>query len=186
LNKRRKKGRSQNFWESLIPVGEIVKPHGIRGDVKVMPFVYKPEHFLSFRSLWLRDVEGNRICRQICEARKQGNTVLLRFESVETRNQAEELRGMILEAHRSDCPDLPKGSFRVQDLVGLAVITDRGERLGSLDDVLHMPAHDIFVVRGEKGEFLIPAVKEYITGVDEAEGVINVKNMDRFTDTHED
>ena len=90
----------------------------------------------------------------------------MKLKGIDDRNAAERLRGRILfvdEAHRAK---LPKGQYFVHDVLGLAVREEGGTDLGTVADVLRYPASDVYVVRGDRGEILIPAVKEFVQSVD--------------------
>ena len=95
-----------------------------------------------------------------------GYFMCLKLKGIDDRNAAESLRGKVLfvdEAHRAK---LPEGEYFVHDVLGLAVREEGGTDLGTVADVLRYPASDVYVVRGDRGEILIPAVKEFVRSVD--------------------
>jgi len=167
--------------EPFIIVGRIVRPHGIRGEVKVAPLSDWPERFKDFHSLYLES-EGNAKRVEVEGRRVRGNQVILKLSGVNDREGAESLRGVLLKVREETCPPLPEDTHYVFDLVGLEVKTTGGERVGSVVDVLQMPAHDVYVVDARGGEVLIPAVKTFIKRVDIEDGVIVIEPIEGLLD----
>lgn len=85
---------------------------------------------------------------------------------METRTAAEALKGQLLFVDEQHRVRLPAGKYFVHDVLGLEVRDDLGRALGTVADVLHTPANDIYVVRGDAHEFMIPAVREFIEAID--------------------
>jgi 16S rRNA processing protein RimM len=98
----------------------------------------------------------------------------MQLEGVDTVEAAQALRDTVLFIDRSGI-ELPEGRYFIQDLIGLSVIGDGGERIGTLYNVLTTPAHDVYVVRGDDGEHMIPVVPEFILGIDLDSGVVRAK-----------
>ena len=152
---------------AFLPAGEIVNTHGIRGEVRILPWADSPEFLLDFDTLY---IDGRPL--SVLSARVQKTCVLVRFEGVDSVEAAQLLRGKTVEIAREDAC-LEEGSFFIADLEGLSVYDQEGQLLGRLAEVLSMPKNDVYVVRGEK-EYLIPAVKEYIRNTDIAAGRMDV------------
>ena len=168
--------------EHLISVGKIVRPHGIRGEVKVSPLTDWPERFHAFRNLYLVSEGEHGEWVEIEKVKIQGNRIVLKFSGIDDRNRAESIRGFILKIDEKDCPPLPEGYFRIDQLIGLSVKTLGGESVGILVDVLRMPAQDVYVVDAQGKELLIPAVKDFIKDVDLERGIVLIEPIDGLLD----
>jgi 16S rRNA processing protein RimM len=151
-----------------VTVGRIVAAHGIRGELKVESLTDFPERFETGSRLWLNGeqwvVERGRI---------SGRSVILKLRGLDTRSEAEALRGGELTV-----PEPAKledeGVYYLHDIIGLPVYDTTGETLGKLFDVLSTGSTDVYVVRGDRGELLLPALDDVVTEVDVAGGRIVV------------
>ena len=152
--------------EFLISIGKIVRPHGIRGEVKVSPLTDWLEIFQTFRSMYLESEGDHGEWIKVEKTRIHGNRVVVKLSGIDDRNRAESICGFVLKVHEKDCPPLPEGYFRIDKLIGLKVSTMEGEDVGIISDVLRMPAQDVYVVDANGREILIPAVKDFIKHVD--------------------
>ena len=147
-----------------LEAGKIVHTHGIAGEVKIMPWADDPDFLLNFKTLYL---DGKPI--HIRSARVHKNAVLMKLDGVDDINEAMRLKNKVVSIDREDAT-LEEGSFFLADLYGLEVRdADSGEVLGTISDVLTPPANNVYIVKGTKREYMIPAVPEFIveTNVDE-------------------
>ena len=147
-----------------LEAGQIVNTHGIAGEVKIMPWADDPDFLLNFKTLYL---DGKPI--HIRSARVHKNAVLMKLDGVDDINEAMRLKNKVVSIDREDAT-LEEGSFFLADLYGLEVRdADSGEMLGTISDVLTPPANNVYIVKGTKREYMIPAVPEFIveTNVDE-------------------
>lgn len=154
--------------KQFLPTGEIVNTHGIRGEVRILPWADGPEFLLDFPTLY---VDGKAMT--VTSSRVQKTCVLVKFLGVDTVEEASHLRGKTVEICRDDAV-LEEGSFFIADLVGLTVYDEAGEELGKLKEVITMPKNDVYVVCGQ-GEYMIPAVGEYVKNIDLAADRMEVK-----------
>ncbi len=100
---------------------------------------------------------------QVLEGRRQGKTVVARLQGIETREQAEALRGALISIERSQLQPLPIGEYYWADLIGLEVLDTRGRQLGRVTNLMETGANDVLIVRDEDGkEILIPWLKERV------------------------
>jgi len=168
--------------DQLYAVGTIVKAIGIEGDVVVQPLTDFPERFRKLRLLWLGADSGSVSRAGVEKAVVSPRGIRLKLKGVDDRSAAERLRGKILfvdEAHRAK---LPEGQYFVHDVLGLSVREEGGTDLGTLADVLRYPASDVYVVRGDRGEILIPAVKEFVQSVDLGARTMTVRLIEGMTE----
>jgi len=152
--------------DQLYAVGSVVKAIGIAGEVVVQPMTDFPARFRTLHLLWL-GADSSSVAETVVEkAVVSPRGIRLKLKGIDDRDAAERIRGKLLfvdEAHRAK---LPKGRYFVHDVLGLAVREEGGSDLGTVADVLRYPASDVYVVRGDRGEILIPAVKEFVRSVD--------------------
>lgn len=140
--------------QPCIEIGRILNTHGVYGEVKLEAWADSPEELIRLKTLWI-DGEPYRL-----QARQHGKFVLAKLGGIDTVEAAMTLKGKVVWALREDL-HLPEGSFFLQDLIGLPVVTEEGEPIGTLSDVLQYPAGRLFVVQGDT-EHLIPEQGDFI------------------------
>lgn len=152
-----------------LEAGKIVNTHGIAGEVKIMPWADDPDFLLDFTTLYL---DGKPI--QVRSARVHKNAVLMKLDGVDDINEAMKLKNKVVSIDREDV-ELEEGAFFLADLYGLEVRNaDNGQILGKITDVLTPPANNVYVVKGEKQEYMIPAVPEFVVETNVDEGYVLV------------
>ncbi len=142
-------------------VGQVLTTRGVHGEIKVLPLTEFPERFNRGRTLWL----GGQP-RRVVRSQWVGEVVYLRLGGIATIEEAAPFRGTLLEIREELLAALPAGEYYLHDLVGLAVVTDDGRPLGRLAEVLATGANDVYVVRGEAEEWLVPALEDVVLAVD--------------------
>ena len=153
----------------FLEVGQIVNTHGVRGEVKVVPWCDSPQFLCQFDTLYL---DGQPI--RVLEARVHKSNVLLTLEGVNDVNAAMRLKNQILHIDRTGV-ELPEGRHFIADLIGLQVLDDEtGAKLGVITEVLTPPAQEVYVVKGEK-QYLIPAVDEFVKETNVEGGYVRVR-----------
>lgn len=153
--------------QQLLDTGEFVSAHGVRGELKLLPWADSPEFLLDFRRL---SIDGRWY--EVERSRVQKTCVLVKLCGVDSAEDAARLVKKIARIDRADAP-LPEGAHFIADLIGLRVLSD-GEQIGVLTDVLSMPGNDVYVVHG-KHRYLIPVVREYVDEPDLAAGTVSVR-----------
>lgn len=164
-----------NEMSSWISIGRIGRAKGLRGEVRVQ--VYNPQSHLldEVRSVAAGpDVDHVRTL-SIAEISQQPKAMIVSFEGVSTREEAEALTGHEIYVRRSDLPELGDGEHYCCDLVGFAVVLESGETIGTLRNVMSTASNDIYEVAGEKGEILLPVIPEVVIRVDQEEKQIVVR-----------
>lgn len=153
----------------LFLIGKITRPHGLRGEVKVMPTTDFPERFEDMTSVIVETPTGIRSRYNIDSVRYQSGFVIIHFEGVDDVDAAERLRDSNLLVTRDELVPLPEGHYYVFDLIGLDVITEEGEKLGKLTDVFRTGANDVYVVKPDENssrEYLLPAIRDVVKKID--------------------
>ena len=157
-------------------VGEIIRPHGVRGDVAMKAVTAYPERLSEIETLYVgEDFTPYRVKR----ARQHRAGMLLLFESITDRDQAEELRGQTVYVHIDDAVPLEEGEFYLYQLEGIRVVTDEGVELGELTDYIETGANDVYIITTPDGdEVLIPAIPDVIQEIDLEEHTMTVKLLE--------
>ena len=140
----------------FIEAGEIVNTHGVRGEIKMLPWLDSPE-----------DMRGFTRCRiggkdyAIAACRVQNTCDLLKLEGVDTMEAAQALRGKTVTLYRED---MDEDVIFAGDLIGMEAFS-QAKRIGELTQVLDYPGNQVYVVKGKR-EYMLPAVKEFILSTD--------------------
>lgn len=160
--------------EDLLQVGVITSPHGVRGEVKVFPTTDDPARFKKLKQVILDDGKNQREM-EIMSVKFFKNLVILKFKGLEDRNEVERLRQAKLMVTREHAVKLKKDEYFIADLMDMAVVTDEGEALGHISDVLQTGANDVYVISREgTPDFLVPAIRDCIKQVDTEQGLMTV------------
>lgn len=150
----------------LICLGRLTSAHGIKGDVKALAAVDDLETLTA-----LGEVVIDAVPYKISAARFQKRSLVLSLAGVRTRDQAEGLVGKDIWVDPGRLPALPDGEFYWFEVLGLEVYrADTGGYLGRVQDILPTPAHDVYVIRDNDLEYLVPAVAEVILAIDLDQG----------------
>ena len=165
--------------KEFLEAGKIVTTHGIRGEVKIMPYTDVPELLCEFDRLFIGkehreiNIERSRVFK---------NTVIAKLEGIDTPEAAEKLRNKILYMHRDDL-ELDDDTYFIQDLIGMEVRdVDSGQVYGRLDDVMQTGANDVYVIKGEDKEYLVPAIADVIVSTDLENDVMTIRPLEGLFD----
>lgn len=151
----------------------VLKPWGVRGEVKLDILADHPEKFLQLATLYVGET---LIPCQVEHFRRHRQYLLLKLRGYDNPNQAETLRDQYLYVNPQDVPPLEPNTYYHYQLIGLQVVTLEGEVLGALDEILQTGANDVYVVHGARyGEILLPARREVIRQIDLERGVMTVQ-----------
>ncbi len=157
---------------SYILLGTVVRPHGLRGELKVRPWTERPENIRQYRRLYLApDSAADMIACTNAGTRVSGDTVILRLLECTDRTRAEQLVGLHVWLSAADLPPAEEGEWYLHDLIGKQARTAAGEVIGIITGVVSSKAQDMFVLRNGDEEFLIPAVRAFIAAMDE-QGIV--------------
>ena len=149
-----------------LEIGQIVNTFGIKGIVKVNPWVNDVMRFEKLKKVYIK-IRKSLKELEIEEVKYHKNQVLLKFKGIETVEQAEILRNAIIEIDRKDAIPLEEGEYFIADLLESEVYTDEGEKLGILEDIFNTGSNDIYVVKNELGKsILLPRIKDVFKKID--------------------
>ncbi len=165
--------------KQFLEAGKIVTTHGIRGEVKVMPYTDTPELLCEFDRLF---IGKNRDEINVIRARVFKNTVIMKLEGIDTPEDAEKLRNKLLYMHRDDL-ELDDDTYFIQDLIGLEVSdADSGKVYGKIADVMQTGANDVYVIKGDDREYLVPAIADVVVSTDIDGGTMTIRPLEGLFD----
>ena len=145
----------------FITIGVIIAPHGVRGDLRIMPRTDFPERFMHMDACYIDGKEYH-----VASARFHKQFVLASFKEIPDRNVAELFAKKEIQVRREDLVELPEGRYYIFDIIGLEVQDTKGNVLGTVTDVLQPGANDVYVVEtSESEEILLPAIRDCILDV---------------------
>src|SRR5512135_651310 len=164
--------------KNLFPIGKVVKPHGVKGNVKVE---YYGDHLPSlslYREIFIEDEQGRLESYEILESIPQPPRLIIRLKGIEKMEQAESLAGREILVKREALLKLEEGEYYWMDILGLEVETQDGKRIGKVKRIFPTGANDVYVVEGKRGEILLPAIEGVIETVDLKKRVMKVVRME--------
>ena len=150
---------SPSAAEKRIIVGKAGAPHGVGGEMKIIPMTDFPDRFEGMKHCYI----GDRLV-DIVGVRYQKNHVLMTFEGISSREAAAALTGAFLSVDRSEAVPLKEGEYYTSDILGLAVSDTDGNPLGTVTDVIRTGSNDVYVVSqpGRREDVLVPALKKVV------------------------
>ena len=168
---------------NLLLVGRVYRAHGLLGEMKVIPETDEPKRFSGLESVFLGDRAENAVAYPVEKVRfqdsKHGITVVLKLAGIESKEAADSFRKANIYAREVDLPPVEEDEVFLHDLIGLTVLTEEGEMIGKIRDVLEMPAQLVLVVEQEGGsEVMIPDVPEIVRDVDVDGGTMTIRPID--------
>jgi 16S rRNA processing protein RimM len=173
-------GQSGSVENSAEPrflvIGRVVRPHGIKGEVRVASYTSIPERFSWLERVYLsRDTEDVApAAAPVVRVRFHKGQVLLMLGGYQDRGAAEALRGMWLLVPEAEGIPLEEDEAFYYQLEGLQVFSDEGVELGELVEVLETEANEVFVIHGAVGELLLPNIEDVVLDVDLDAGQMTV------------
>ena len=158
-----------------VVIGKISAPHGVRGEVRIVPLTDFPERFENLKTIFLEDDSKMEL-----ESVKFSNKfIIAKFKNINSRNDIEIFNGKLLMLNRSDIPSLPEGEYYNFDIIGLEVIDDKGSKLGKITEVLKTGSNDVYVVEGKK-QILVPALKKVVKEINLVDGFMKVELLEEL------
>lgn len=161
--------------KEYLEAGKIVTTHGIRGEVKIMPYTDTPELLAEFDRLFIGKNKDELIIER---SRVFKNMVIAKIEGIDTPEAAEKLRNKLLYMHRGDL-ELDEDTYFIADLIGIEVRdADSGEVYGTISDVMQTGANDVYVIKGADREYLVPAIPEVVVSTDIDGEAMTIRPLD--------
>lgn len=170
--------------EAWVPLAEVARPHGVRGELRLRLFNKDSDVLLEQDEVLVRLVDGEEHEVSVDFARRADQAILMKLHSVDDRDRAEEIRGALICVKRASFPALGEGEFYTCDALGAEVwVEEAGKepaRLGHVRDIVSYPSVDTLVVRAEDGgaDYEVPLVAAFVSTADVARGRFVVETMD--------
>ena len=167
--------------QELLVLGRVLGPWGLRGAVRVQVHAESRAVFSPGKLVVLRGPRGSSEVR-LTAVRPLRHLLAATFQGIDSRTAAEAMRNFEICIPRAAAPALPEATYYHPDILGLTVQTETGERLGEIVDIWPSAAHDLYVVRRDTGEWLLPAVRAFILQVDLPRRVMVVRPIEGLVD----
>ncbi|RUS46395.1 ribosome maturation factor RimM [Cohnella sp. AR92] len=169
--------------EQLLNVGKIVNTHGIRGEVKVWPQTDFPDvRFRNGSRLLVyppAGTAGSPFEIEVVSSREQNNLFIVKLKGYDNINQIEKYKGWELKVTEDERVELEEGEYYFRDIIGCEAVTEDGEKLGTITDILSPGANDVWVVKRPKGkELMLPVIDEVVLDVDVPAKTVKVRLME--------
>ncbi len=165
-----------------LEAGKIINTHGLRGEVKIVTWTDYPEVFEEIDFLYVHKKTGDERL-DVKNVKYQKNNIIVKFAQINSIEEAEKYKNMILYVDRDQMPPLPDGMNYIVDLIGLEVYDEEGEKVGVIADVFNTGANDIYDVKREgKKNLLLPVIDDCVKEVDTENGRVIVNVMEGLDD----
>ncbi|HRK75401.1 MAG TPA: ribosome maturation factor RimM [Rhodothermales bacterium] len=170
-----------------ILIGNVYKPHGVKGELKVFPETDDPNRFLGLKTVFIGKEAAHAKLFQVQTARLQKTAkhtfVLLTLEGIQSPEDAELIKGNAVYADEMALPPLEENEFFLDDLLGMNVQTEEKEVIGKVVEWMESPAHDIMVVqRKQKQDALIPIIPEFLVNIDAENQLVTIRPIEGLLD----
>lgn len=166
----------------FLTVARVIRAHGLAGELSCEIVTEFPQRFRRAKTLYLAAPGATQGPPRACAVRGArvvprgpGQALILSLEGVDDRVAADGLRGSLVQVPVGDAWKLPEGRYYWHQIVGLRAVTPDGGELGTVRDILETGANDVYVVRGEHGELLVPAIREVVKEISPERGVMVVE-----------
>jgi len=150
----------------LISIGKAAKPFGVKGEMKIEPMTDFPERFKDLGRVYLVSPEGKEIVCKVKSVRYAGDTPLLIFDGYDSPEKAKALNGWLIKVPREEAVPLPEGQYYWYELIGMEVLSEGGEKLGTIVDIFETGSNDVYVMKRGRQEVYLPATKEVVRQID--------------------
>lgn len=154
-----------------ILIGKIVNAVGLKGEIRVYNYSDSIEIYENTESVYVDET-----LLKVQNVRTQKNMVVLKLDGINDRDAAEKAKGSMIYVTEADLPELPEGQYYIRDLIGMEAVTEDGNRLGKVQDVIQNTAQSIFDIRTDDGrQVLIPKVPDFVLDIDLEKKTVTVR-----------
>jgi 16S rRNA processing protein RimM len=169
--------------EKWFAVGKVVNTHGIRGELKILSQTdFADVRFAAgSKLLMLNEESGAKLEVKVISARENKNVYILKLEGFTDINQVEKYKGWVLKVSEANLVDLDEGEYYYHEIIGSRVVTEEGEELGTISEILSPGANDVWVVDRPKGsgkQLLLPVIDDVLISVNTKEKIVTVRLME--------
>ena len=150
----------------LITIGKVLKPWGVKGEMKIEPQTDFPERFKKLDRVVLVSPAGKEMTERVTAVRYVNNEPFVTLSGYDSPEKAKALNGWFIKIPQEQTVVLPEGSYYWFELIGMDVFSEEGEKLGTISDIFETGSNDVYVVKRGRKEVYIPATREVIRQVD--------------------
>ncbi len=168
--------------DSFIEVAKVIKPQGLKGELKLLTYSQDPRDLLRYKTFYLGGENQPYAKYEVAYFRFMPPYAIMKLAEINNREQAEDFRNYRIAISPEQLCPTNRGEYFIRDLLGLQVISDQGARLGTLTDVLELPAHDVYQVTDDRRELLLPAIPQVILEVKLEAGIMVVHLLEGLLD----
>ncbi len=160
----------------FIKIGKILKTHGLRGQVSVLPLTDYVERFEEVGWVYIEGIKGKLYIKDV---RYRPKDVLISFDGYNNITQVEQFKGQYLLIEEMQKRDLPRNTYYISDIIGLEAYTVDKRYLGKVVDILQAGSNEVYIIKDkDKKEIMIPAVREFIPEISLEEGKIIINPIE--------
>jgi 16S rRNA processing protein RimM len=146
-------------------IGTVTRPHGVRGELNILEGEDSSGAWLQCPEVYIGETETQATCYQVRRARKGRRMVVLGLVDVASCEEAEKLRDRQVYVRRSELPETAEGTYYIHDLIGLQIVNRSGRLLGVLKDVFDNGAHELYLIRSGRQEWILPVIAGAVEAV---------------------
>ncbi len=166
----------------LVTIGKAIKTFGVNGEMKIEALTDFPERFKDLHRVYLVSPSGKEITCEIRSVRIAGGSIYLLFAGYDSPEKARALNGWYIKIPETEAVPLPEGSYYWFELIGMEVVSESGEALGSIIDIFQTGSNDVYVLKKGRKEVYIPATKEVIRKVDKKSRQMTIRVLEGLLD----
>ena len=171
--------------ENLLLAGEIVRPHGLDGRLKIRSYAQSEKSFLQSGVIFLKPRSGGTRAFTVSSVKPHKNNLLLTLKGLDSLKEAEEYRGAAVFIRRDSLVQEETDEYFWFDLIGLEVYLDTGKYIGAIHHILPTGSNDVYVVREGETEVLVPAIHEVVKEIDLDARKMIITEMEGLLDLNE-
>lgn len=170
----------------LFVVGKITGCFGLKGYLKIQPATHSLERMKSLKAVLIGTTEQTARPLVVEDVIVRINAVLVKFEEVDSKTAAEQYRNCYLYVKEENVKKPPKGTYFIHEVIGCEVWDTDGNFVGRIEDVMKLPAQDVWSVRTKKSVFMVPAVKEFVQNIDLKNKKVVIRMMEGLAEEERD
>jgi 16S rRNA processing protein RimM len=165
--------------ESLIVIGRVARPHGVKGEVRIESFNREDPHFFfRYQKIFIQEDKGKPRLYRPVSIRPHKHGILVQLEGIRNKEEAEKLRGKPVLVDRAELPPLDENEYYWHEILGMRVVTEQGGDVGTVTEIIHTGSNDVYVVSKGKKEFLVPAIKDVIIAIEKDAGTMVIRPLE--------
>lgn len=151
---------------NLIAYGKVIKPHGLSGEVKVLPFSGEFSSFKNFNNLYISLEINNPTKFTISRSRNQKGNIIVKLEGIDTIDDAERLKSLMVFIDKKELPEKEDDEYYWFELIGMEVFNNEDKLIGKVKDIIDNTAQPILVINNDSEEYLVPFVEKFVEDID--------------------